>query len=121
MSQAVLIENKPGPRDPTTMYTVPASNVGVMGQLLVVNQGNSEVNAGNIVADYGRDTDYVTIALGQTTGSGIASYISFETVMPPNHMAQWQEICIATGETIIVESKKGQCSFVFTGFCYNPS
>lgn len=121
MSQAVLIENKPSPRDPTIMYTVPVSNVGVMGQLLVVNQGNAEVNSGNIVPDFGRDTDFVTIALGQVSGSGISSYISYETVMPPNHMAQWQEICIATGETIIVESRKGQCSFVFTGFTYNPS
>jgi len=121
MSQSVLVESKPSLRDPTTMYTVPASNVGVMGQLLVVNQGNAMVIAGEITPDFGRDTDYVTIALGQVSGSGIASYISYETVMPPNHMAQWQEICIATGETIIVESKKGQCSFIFTGVCYNPS
>lgn len=121
MTQQIVAENKPTARSPTVMYTGSVSNLGVRGQLLVVNQGNAMVNTGNLAADYGRDCDFVKIALGQVGGSGIASYVSFDTVMPPNHMAQWQELCISAGETVIVESLKGQCSFIFTGTTYDAS
>ena len=119
MTQQILSELKPDPNALVIMYTTSASNLGVGGQVLVVNQGNSLVNSGNLAADYGRDCDFVSLALGPVSGSSIASFIAFETLMPPGHMAQWQDIYLSPGETIIVQSRKGQCSFVFTGHTYD--
>jgi hypothetical protein len=101
------------------MYTASYDNVGVSGQLLVLNQGNPEVNAGNIALDQGRDTDYVRIAVSNSMAITYSSYISYDTIMPPYHTAQWQQICLESGSTLYVYSQKGQCTFTFTGNTYD--
>jgi len=101
------------------MYTAISPNVGVSGQLLVVNQGNPEVNSGNVAANYETDCDFIRIALGNSVVVTTENYISYDTLMPPYHTAQWQDINLAAGESIFIYSQKGQCSFTFTGTTYD--
>lgn len=101
------------------MFTAPSSNLGVQGQVLVVNQGNAMVNAGNAQPDYGTDCDYIRIAIGNSVVVTDSNYIAYDTLMPPGQTAQWQDVCLAAGETLFVYNQKGQCSFTFTGTTYD--
>lgn len=113
-------ELKPPEFQTVLMYTVGGSTLGVMVNMLAVNQGNAMVNAGLAPPSYGDDCDYVRIAIGNTVVATGENYIAYDTLMPPNHMAQWQAIGLQNGETIFVYSQKGQTSFVMTGVSYEP-
>lgn len=115
----IFQELKPPEYQTVLMFTSPASNIGIVGSLLAVNQGNALVNAGTIPADYGNDCDYIRIAIGSSVVINDANYIAFDTFMPPNHMAQWQALSLQAGETLFVYSQKGQTSFVLTGSTYD--
>lgn len=120
MTLQIFQQIKPPQFQTVLMYQSISPNVGVSGQLLVVNQGNVEVNAGNIAANFDNDSDKVRIAIG--TGFVVAdqNYIAYDTFMPPQHTAQWQEINLSVGQSLFVYSQKGQCSFTFTGSTFDP-
>lgn len=119
MSYQIFQQLQPQPFQTVLLYTaLGGSNTGVQAQLLVVNQGNAEVNSGNAAANYGIDCDFIRIAVSNSLVISPENYISYDTLMPPNHTAQWQEISLAAGENIFVYSQKGQCSFTFTGTTY---
>ena len=102
------------------MYTsLGGGNSGIQAQLLVVNQGNPEVNNGDKAANYETDCDYIRIAVGNSVVIADENYIAYDTLMPPYHTAQWQEISLAAGESIFVYSQKGQCSFTLTGTTFS--
>jgi len=116
MTFQIFAETIPPLYQTVNMYTAPGgSNSGVQGTLLMVNQGNAEVNAGNIDADYGRDSDFVRVGISNSVVLAQDGYLMYDTLMPPYHMAQLQSICIPTGGSLFVYSQKSQTSFVFTG------
>lgn len=119
MKNQIYQELKPSQFQTVRMYTVSPGNLGVVASLLVVNQGNAEVNAGNIAPSYDRDSDYIRIAVGPGIIAESNSYIAYDTFVPPNHMAQWQALSLASGESVFVYSLKGQTSFVLTGTTYD--
>ena len=120
MTFQIFKEIKPPQYQTVLMYAAPfGGNLGVQGTLLVVNQGNSQVNAGNIAQDYGRDSDFIRIGVANSYAASSNSYIAYDTLMPPNHMAQWQQLCLKSGEGLFVYSKLGQTSFVFTGTTFS--
>lgn len=100
-------------------YSVLPGNLGVQGQLLVVNTGNPEVNSGNLALDQGRDTDFIRIAVSNSVVATDSCYLAYDTLMPPYHTAQWQEISLEQGDSIFVYNQKGQCSFTFTGLRFS--
>jgi hypothetical protein len=117
MTYQIFAEIKPDAGQTQLMYTSPGgSNSGVQGQILLVNQGNPEVNNGNIALDFGRDSDYVRIAISPDAVPAPESYIAYDTVVIPGHMAQWQDLCIQSTGNVFVYSLKGWTSFTFTGF-----
>jgi len=98
------------------MFTAPGgSNLGVQGTLLMVNQGNADVNSGNIAADFGKDSDFVRVGISNSVVLAEDGFLMYDTFLPPNHMAQLQSICLPSGGSLFVYSQKGQTSFVFTG------
>lgn len=111
-------EIKPPEYQTVLMYSVPPPNLGVVVNLLAVNQGNAFVNSGTLSPNYENDSDYIRIAVSGNVVVYDQSYIAYDTFMPPNHMAQWQAISLAAGETLSVYSQKGQTSFVLTGNGY---
>lgn len=116
MVYQIFSELMPTQFDTVRMYSSPfGSNLGAVGTLLIVNQGNSMVNAGNIAADYNNDSDYVRVGLSSGVVLGVEGYIMYDTLVPPNHMTQLQGINLQSGQSLFVYSQKGQTSFVFTG------
>lgn len=115
----IFQEIKPTSFQTVLMFTAPASNLGVVTNLLAVNQGNAMVNGGLIPASYDNDSDYVRIAIGNSVVVNDTNYIAYDTFMPPNHMAQWQALSLQAGETVFVYSQKGQTSFTLTGTTYD--
>lgn len=98
------------------MFTAPfGSNLGAQGTLLIVNQGNSMVNSGEIVGDYGRDSDFIRVGVSTSVVLSTAGYLMYDTLVPPNHMTQLQNIYLKSGQSLFVYSQKGTTSFVFTG------
>ena len=92
------------------MYTAPfGSNLGVQGQLLMVNQGNVETT------DYQSASDFVRVGLAPGVVLGDEGFIAYDTLVPPNHMTQLQGICLQSGQSLFVYSQNGTTSFVFTG------
>ena len=119
MSYQIFQQLEPPQYQTVLMYTANFSNLGVQGQLLVVNQGNAQVNSGNVAADYNNDSDYIRIAVGNSVVVTSENYIAYDTLLPPNHTAQWQLISLKSGESVFVYSQKGQCSFTFTGTTFD--
>jgi hypothetical protein len=119
ITSTIFQELKPNAAIETNMFTVDAGFYGVQAQMLVVNQSNALVNSGELRPEYSRDCDYVRICITNAAVSTSAGYIAYDTLMPPNHVAQWQEINLSTGDNVFVTSEKGQCSFVFTGVGYS--
>ena len=116
MTFQIFAELKPPVFDTVRMFTAPGgSNLGVQGTLLMVNQGNTDVNVGNIAADYGNDSDFIRVGVSNSVVLGQDGYLMYDTLMPPNHMSQLQNINLPSGGSIFVYSQKGQTSFVFTG------
>jgi hypothetical protein len=116
MVYQIFSELMPVQFDTVRMYTAPfGSNLGSVGTLLIVNQGNAMVNSGNIAADYNNDSDYVRVGLSAGVVLGQDGYIMYDTLLPPNHMTQLQGINLQSGQSLFVYSQKGQSSFVFTG------
>ena len=112
----IFQELKPPQYDTLRMYTAPyGSNLGVQGQLLIVNQGNPSVNNGSIPLDLGRDTDYVRVGLSHNLTLSQSGYVMFDTPIPPNEVAQLQDINLASGQSLFIYSQTGYTSFVFTG------
>ena len=120
MTFQIFSELMPSAGNVELMYTAPGSgNLGVKGQVLIVNQGNAMVNSGNLEPDYGRDMDFVRIAISPNASPSTTSWISYDTMVPQGQMAQWQDICLETGENMWVYSQKGQTSFVYTGSTFS--
>jgi len=115
----IFQELKPAQFQTVRMFTANAANVGVVANLVAVNQGNADVNSGNIAPSYDRDSDYVRIALAPGVIAEANSYIAYDTFIPPNHVAQWQAISLAAGQSVFVYSLKGQTNFVLTGTTYD--
>ena len=116
MTFQIFAELKPAIFDTVRMFTAPGgSNLGVQGTLLMVNQGNDMVNSGNLSANYGNDSDFVRVGVSNSVVLGQDGFLMYDTLMPPNHMAQLQTICLQSGGSLFVYSQKGQTSFVFTG------
>jgi len=115
----IFQELKPTAFQTVLMFTSPVSNLGVVANMLAVNQGNAMVNGGTLPANYENDSDYIRIAIGNSVVIGDTNYIAYDTFMPPNHMAQWQALSLQAGETVFVYSQKGQTSFVLTGNTYD--
>jgi len=116
MTFQIFQELKPSQYDTVRMYTAPyGSNLGVQGQLLIVNQGNPQVNNGSRPIDLGRDTDYIRVGLSSNLILYQTGYVMYDTQVPPNQVAQLQDINLASGESLFIYSQKGYTSFVFTG------
>jgi hypothetical protein len=116
MTFQIFSELKPSQYNTLRMYTAPfGSNVGARGTLLMVNQGNPEVNNGNLALDLGRDTDYIRVGLSSNLILYQDGYVMYDTLVPPNEMTQLQDINLASGQSLFVYSQKGYVSFVFTG------
>jgi hypothetical protein len=96
------------------MYTAPAANLGVQGTLFVVNKGNPTD------VEYGTSSDVISVGLSNSDYLVYSnSWISWNTFMPPQHMAQWQNLCLEAGQSIFIYSEKGQSSFTFTGTTFD--
>lgn len=116
MTFQIFAETIPPLYQTVNMFTAPSgSNLGVQGTLLMVNQGNALVNSGSIPADYNRDSDFVRVGVSNSMVLTQSGYLMYDTLMPPNHMAQLQSICLPAGGALFVYSQKSQTSFVFTG------
>ena len=115
MTFQIFAETIPPLYQTVKMYTAPGgSNSGAQGTLLMVNQGNAQVNSGNIAADYGNDSDFVRVGVSNSVVLGQAGFLMYDTLLPPNHMTQLQNIFLPSGGSIFVYSQKAQTSFVFT-------
>ena len=116
MSFQIFSELKPPQYNTLRMYTAPfGGNLGAVGTLLMVNQGNPDVNSGSVPLDLGRDTDYVRVGMSSNLALYQSGYVMYDTEVPPNHMTQLQGINLQSGASIFVYSQKGYTSFVFTG------
>lgn len=116
MTFQIFSELKPTQYVTVLMYTSPGgSNSGAQGSLLIVNQGNPEVNSGNIDLDLGRDSDYIRVGISNSSVLSDDGFIAYDTMVPPNHMTQLQGLCLSSGSCLFVYSQKGQTSFVYTG------
>jgi hypothetical protein len=115
MTQQIFSQSNPPPFVYLRLYLVPYTMLGASGQLLVTNLGNPNSS------DYETNCDFISVGLSPDSRSYFPdSWIAWNTLMPPNHMAQFQGICLAAGQTLFVYNAKGQCSFTFTGSSYDP-
>ena len=116
MTYQIFAETIPHLYQTVNMFTAPGgANLGVQGTLLMVNQGNAQVNAGNISADYDRDSDFIRVGVSNSVVLSQSGFLMYDTLVPPNHMTQLQSICLPSGGSLFVYSQKSQTSFVFTG------
>ena len=110
MTFQIFAELKPAIFDTVRMFTAPGgSNVGVQGTLLMVNQANVDVT------DYQTNCDFVRVGISNSLVLSQDGFLMYDTLMPPYHMAQLQNINLPSGGSLFVYSQKGQTSFVFTG------
>ena len=113
MSSQIFQQSNPPPFQYIRMYTVPYSNLGVQGTLFAVNQGTPATT------DYETNCDYISIGLASGPVPLADSWVAWDVLMPPGHTAQWQQLCIAAGESLYIYNVKGQTSFTFTGTSFD--
>jgi hypothetical protein len=114
MTLQIFKQANPQPFQYVVMYTAPLSNLGVQGTLFVVNQGNPTD------VEYGTSSDVISVGMSPSDYLVYSnSWISYNTFMPPQHMAQYQNLCLAAGQSIFIFSQKGQSSFTFTGSTFD--
>jgi hypothetical protein len=110
MTFQIFAEIIPPLYETVKLFTAPGgSNLGVQGTLLMVNQANIDIT------DYNTNCDFVRVGISNSVVLSQDGYIMYDTLMPPNHMAQLQNINLPSGGSLFVYSQKSQTSFVFTG------
>ncbi len=103
----ILAEILPAASDTVLMY-YNLTGDGAYGNLFFVNQSS--------------DSDRVRVAITPTDVlPNPASYLLYDTVVPPNHTVVLQEIALAQFERLYVFSANGTTSFVYTGIEYQPN